>query len=434
MKKLTNLRKAEARTGVLMVLPAVVIILAISLYPIFQTFIYSMFDYRINNPEKSSLSFSTTLDLNRLANAEFYVGRTMSVISDQKTPANQEKIEKVEKEIKQLNTTIFSVKGLNSQYATVKKYFDNMQPLPDKSIQYITIDPSTANSISNQVVTIENQLKGFEKTTNDSYSQAAQVVDSIQQSINYPNFIGLRNYSTLFQEPRLGKAVLNTVMFTIITVFVELVLGLLIAQIVNFPFRFKGGLRAVMLVPWAIPTVVSALMWKFMFDGQTGIFSNLLAALGLVKDPGLILGTPGGSSMAIIVADIWKTTPYMALLILAGLQQISGELYESAQIDGASAIQRFFKITLPLIKPTVLVALLFRSLDAFRVFDLIYVMTGGGPGNSTESLSAYSYKVLFSQMNFGQGSAIAIITFICVAVISGAYVKMLGTDLTGKAE
>ena len=189
-----------------------------------------------------------------------------------------------------------------------------------------------------------------------------------------------------------------------------------------------------MLVPWAIPTVVSALMWKFMFDGQTGIFSNLLAALGLVKDPGLILGTPGGSSMAIIVADIWKTTPYMALLILAGLQQISGELYESAQIDGASAIQRFFKITLPLIKPTVLVALLFRSLDAFRVFDLIYVMTGGGPGNSTESLSAYSYKVLFSQMNFGQGSAIAIITFICVAVISGAYVKMLGTDLTGKAE
>lgn len=417
-----------------MVLPSVVIILAISLYPIIQTLFYSLFDYQANNPEKSSITFSSTLDLERLANSEFYLDRAVADLTSQETPANREKIENIKAQIKQINQKLFAINGLQAKYTVVKKYFDNMQSVPDSKLKYLTVSSAAATSVYNQVEDTVNQVKGLEKNTNDAFSQDAQIIDTLQQCFKYPNFVGLSNYIGLFHQARLGKALLNTAGFTLITVFFELVLGLLVAQIANFPFRLKGGIRAVMLVPWAIPTVVSALMWKFMFDGQTGVFSNILASLHLVKDPGLLLGTPGGSAAAIIIADIWKTTPYMALLILAGLQQISGELYESAQIDGASAVQRFLRITIPMLKPTILVALLFRSLDAFRVFDLIYVMTGGGPGNSTESLSAYAYKVLFSQMNFGLGSAIAIITFICVAIISSIYVKMLGTSLTGRAE
>lgn len=132
---------------------------------------------------------------------------------------------------------------------------------------------------------------------------------------------------------------------------------------------------------------------------------------------------------AVIFADVWKTTPFMALLILAGLQTIPKSLYEAAEVDGAGRIQQFFKITLPMLRTTILVALLFRILDAFRVFDLIYVLTGGGPANATETISVYAYKTMFAQMNFGAGSALAVIVFLCIAIISVLFVKLLGRDL-----
>jgi multiple sugar transport system permease protein len=144
---------------------------------------------------------------------------------------------------------------------------------------------------------------------------------------------------------------------------------------------------------------------------------------------GELLTSKWGSMFAIIVADVWKTTPFMALLLLAGLQTIPQSLYEAAEVDGASRYQQFVRITLPLLKPTILVALLFRTLDAFRIFDLVYVLTGGGPGNATETISIYAYKTMFAQMNFGAGSALSVIVFLCVAVISMIFVKVLGTDL-----
>lgn len=190
--------------------------------------------------------------------------------------------------------------------------------------------------------------------------------------------------------------------------------------------------RAAILVPWAIPTVVSAMMWKFLYDGQTGFVSHIFAKLHLIKNAGVLLTTHNGATFAAIFTDVWKTTPYMALLLLAGLQNIDKGVYEAANVDGANKIQSFFKITLPLLKPTILVALLFRTLDAFRVFDLIYVLTGGA--NSTETLSTLAYKTMFAQMEFGKGSTLSVVAFVCVAIISIAYVKILGADLLSGKE
>jgi multiple sugar transport system permease protein len=227
----------------------------------------------------------------------------------------------------------------------------------------------------------------------------------------------------------LWASLTNTLTFTIISVGLELVLGLMIALVINRSFRGRGLIRAAVLIPWAIPTVISALMWKFMFDGQNGIMAKFFAMIGLVPDMGLLLTTKWGSMFAIIFADVWKTTPFMALLLLAGLQMIPKSLYEAAAVDGASKVQQFFRITLPQLKSTILVSLLFRTLDAFRVFDLVYVLTGGGPANSTETISIYAYKTMFAQMDFGQGSALSVLVFICVAIISMIFVKLLGSDL-----
>jgi multiple sugar transport system permease protein len=170
-------------------------------------------------------------------------------------------------------------------------------------------------------------------------------------------------------------------------------------------------------------------MWKFLYDGQNGIVAKIFADIGLVDKMEKLLVTDTGAMFSVIFSDVWKTTPYMSLLLLAGLQTIPDSLYEAASIDGAGKWKQFMKITLPLLKSSILVALLFRTLDAFRVFDLIYVLTGGGPANSTETISILAYKVMFSQTNFGDGSALSVIVFICVAIISMIYIKFLGRDL-----
>lgn len=182
-------------------------------------------------------------------------------------------------------------------------------------------------------------------------------------------------------------------------------------------------------MPWAIPTVISALMWKFMYDGQVGIMSKFFADIGLIKSPADLLSSTTNAMIAAMTADIWKTTPYIAILLVAGLQTIPESLYEAAKVDGANAVYQFFRITLPMLKPTILVALLFRTLDAFRVFDLIYVLTGGGPANSTETVSIYTYKTLFNQLDFGRGSTLAVLIFIMVTIISFIYIKILGAEV-----
>jgi ABC-type sugar transport system permease subunit len=193
-------------------------------------------------------------------------------------------------------------------------------------------------------------------------------------------FVGLGNYLTIFRDARFWEALGHTALFASISVTVELTLGLALALAMNQAFRGRGVVRAAVLVPWAIPTVVAALLWRFIFDSQAGIANVVLANIGVLHHPLVWFVRASTAWIPVILADVWKTTPFVALLLLAGLQSIDGELYEAAATDGAGAWWQLRHITIPLLKPAILVALIFRTLDAFRVFDLIYVMTGGGPG------------------------------------------------------
>lgn len=236
------------------------------------------------------------------------------------------------------------------------------------------------------------------------------------------HFVGLKNYAFLLKDKRFWDSLWNTFYFMITSVSMELVLGLLIALLINRPFRMRGIVRAAVLIPWAVPTVVAAMIWRFLYDDQLGIINDILVKVGIFDSYHTFLGNPSNAMWSMIVADVWKTTPFMALLLLAGLQVIPSELYESAKVDGANKLKQFYYITLPMLKPTILVAVLFRSLDAFRVFDLPWVLTGG----TVESVSIYAYQSLFTNLDFGLGSAIAFNVFVCVMLISLFYMKVLG--------
>ncbi len=240
--------------------------------------------------------------------------------------------------------------------------------------------------------------------------------------------IGLENYSKIFHDKRAITSILFTLKFTVTTVALEAIVGFGAALVMNNSFKGRGLVRAAILVPWAIPTSVSALMWKFIYNDQYGLFNDVLLKIGVIDKYQAWLSTSNGSFMALVITDVWKTAPYIALLILAGLQMVPDELYESSRIDGANIIQRFCRITLPMVKNTVLVALLFRTLDAFRVFDLIFVMTGGA--NKTESVSVYAYNNLMKFLDFGYGSAMAVLIFGVVFIISMIYMRLLGDKLT----
>ncbi len=236
---------------------------------------------------------------------------------------------------------------------------------------------------------------------------------------NISSFIGFENYQFLLRDDRFWNALKNTLYFTGVSVSLELFLGLCIAILLNRPFRGKGLARAVMLIPWAIPTVVSARMWEWMYNTDFGLL-NYLLGIGINW-----LGSPFWALNAAIFMDVWKTTPFVAILLIAGLQVIPGEVYQAARVDGAGRWQIFRKITMPLLMPAILIVLLFRTLDAFRVFDAIYVLTGGGPANTTETLSVYAYKVLFQTLQFGYGSTLSIVVFLCVGIMSIVYINLL---------
>jgi multiple sugar transport system permease protein len=239
----------------------------------------------------------------------------------------------------------------------------------------------------------------------------------------------VKGYYNALIDVRLQDALGNTLVFTIISVALELLRGLGLALVLNKAMKGQGFVRAVSLIPWAIPTTVAALMWSYLYDGSSGIVAHIMQTLHIVADSRELLLSGGGAMASAIFADVWKTTPYMALLILAGFQTIPGVVYESAKVDGSGVFNTFFKITLPLLKPSILLALLMRTLDAFRVFDLIYVLTGGGPGGSTETMSIYAYKTMFQQTNFGYGSVVVIFMVVCVAIIATFYVKILGANV-----
>jgi ABC-type sugar transport system permease subunit len=247
-------------------------------------------------------------------------------------------------------------------------------------------------------------------------------------------FVGLANFREILVEPRFWGALLHTTVFTVGSVVPELVLGMVVALALNQAFRGRGLVRALVLVPWAIPTVVTALLWRFLFDGSTGIVNTVLVDVGLLDQPRVWFVDTVAAWVPIILADVWKTTPFVALLILAGLQNIDPALYEAARIDGADAWQRFRHVTLPMLQPAILVALIFRTLDAFRVFDLIYVMTGGGPGTSTEPVALYTFTALLQNLRFGYGSALSVVVFLVTFTLALLYIRVLGAGLTRPAE
>lgn len=234
-----------------------------------------------------------------------------------------------------------------------------------------------------------------------------------------PMFAGLDNYLRLAADPRFWNALWNTVYFAAMSVALELALGLVIALAVARAGRMRSLIYGAILVPWAIPTVVSARVWEWMYNAEIGVLNHLLGVRFNW------LGDPTWALHAAIAMDVWKSTPFVALLLLAGLQGIPRDLYRAAAVDGATAWTAFRRVTLPMLAPVILVAAVFRTIDALRVFDAIYVLTGGGPANATETLSIYAYKVLFQTLDFGYGSALAVAVLAITAVATLTYARPL---------
>jgi trehalose/maltose transport system permease protein len=235
--------------------------------------------------------------------------------------------------------------------------------------------------------------------------------------------IGFANYQFLFQDATWWLSVRNTLIFTVGSVAIEFLLGLGIALVINSHFPGRGIMRAAILVPWAIPTVVSAQMWRWMYNDVFGVINDLFLRLGLIAAPIAWVANPSTALGSIIAVDVWKTTPFVALLLLAGLQTIPSDIYEAARVDGASAWRQFWRLTLPLLTPAILVTLVFRTLDALRVFDVIYVMRG--TDQSSISMAVYNRQQLIDFGNFGYGSAISVMIFLVILVFTIMYVTSL---------
>jgi multiple sugar transport system permease protein len=256
------------------------------------------------------------------------------------------------------------------------------------------------------------------------------VILSLQRSdLRFPSaskFIGLSNYGHALSAPVFWQDVLHTVIITVISVSIQFVVGMCLALVMHRVIFARGLVRSIALVPYAVVAVVAAYSWELAWSLQSGWIPKLL---GLSGDP---LSHTFGTYVAIIVTEVWKNTPFMALLLLAGLALVPDELQEAAKVDGATAWQRFTRITLPLMKPAILVALLFRTLDAFRIFDTIYIFNQGAQG--TESISILNYNTLLNRLNLGLGSAVSILLFLFVAIIAAIFIKGFGAGATPGAD
>ncbi|HEY3727931.1 MAG TPA: sugar ABC transporter permease [Solirubrobacteraceae bacterium] len=256
-----------------------------------------------------------------------------------------------------------------------------------------------------------------------------------QYSVLHPGlsrWVGADNYTSALSSGAFWSSVRVTFIFTAISVTLELVLGMGMALLMHAAFRGRSILRAVVLVPWAILTVGTAIMWKSIVAPDTGFLNQVLQALHLPGAHTVWLAKNGYALAVMVFADVWKTAPFMALLLLAGLQVIPDDLQDAARVDGATTWQRFVRVTLPLLRPAILVALIFRTLDALRIFDLPFVLTQGS--NGTTTLSLYSYQQLTQNQLIGQGSALAILTFLIVMAVSLLYIRLGGQNLRALAE
>jgi trehalose/maltose transport system permease protein len=241
-----------------------------------------------------------------------------------------------------------------------------------------------------------------------------------------PSFAGFDNYAFIFSDSDFWHAVWITLIFTFFSVTIESALGLTVALVANSKFKGRTFLRVAILIPWAIPTVVSSQIWRWMFNDIYGVVNVILANLHLIPHKLAWLATPATALPVIIAVDVWKTTPFMSLLLLAGLQLIPSDLYEAASIDGASGIRKFLSVTLPLVTPTLLVALIFRTLDALRVFDIFYIMVGGQGNMAT--VAVYNQQQLIAFLDAGVGSATSVVILIFIMIFVVLYTRFSKTS------
>ena len=244
-------------------------------------------------------------------------------------------------------------------------------------------------------------------------------------------FVGFQNYVTLLKDPVLNIAAVNTLKFTIWCLLFQFVIGFALALFFNQNFSMSRPVRGILMMPWMIPITITALMFRFMFSTGVGIINQALLAAGLITSPIDWLVTPSSAMFALIVANIWIGIPFNMILLSTGLTIIPKELYESASIDGAGKISAFFRITLPLLRPVIESVLILGFIYTFKVFDVVYVMTGGGPTNSTQVLSTYSYKLSFELFRYSQGAATANILFIMLFVVGLVYLNFAYNDKEG---
>lgn len=399
----------------LFILPVVLLLSVFSVYSIIQTAIYSLFDYQLNDPQKAGLymndRFNTTLFEENMKYISFFVSDDITLVSDEATVAGFDKM------------TELADKGLLLSNGLEIKPGQDTATLTSEQSEELSVLIEELSTTSETVYAAHPDVEFYNK------EGVGSIIASAKSCFISSNFIGVNGYVAMLRDTRFWNATWNTTFFTLISVSLEFVFGLALAMVMSKAIKGIGAVRMTALIPWAIPTVVSALIWSYLYDGSSGIISLIVSKIGLIPEPQYMMLSAGGAMASAILSDVWKTTPYMALLLLAGLQTIDNSLYESARIDRANKVQQFFRITLPLLKPAILVALLFRTLDAFRVYDLIAVLTSGGPGGATETLSIYAYKNMFSQTNFGYGSVVVIMMFVFVAIIAVLFIKVLGAEV-----
>ncbi|NUN48219.1 MAG: sugar ABC transporter permease [Candidatus Brocadiae bacterium] len=240
---------------------------------------------------------------------------------------------------------------------------------------------------------------------------------------------GVPGIGDALRDPAVGRAAWNTCLFAGISVPLELGLGLAFALLLNRDFRGRGLARALAILPWALPTAVMALSWRWIFSDSWGIANDLPRALGLLEEPVPWLGRPGTAMAALIAADVWKTTPFVTLILLAGLQGVPSDLYEAMSLDGAGPVRRFFWVTLPLLRPSIALALVFRLIQALGIFDLVWVLTGGGPADATRTISLEAYDSVFRHLEPGRGAAVTLLAaagMFAVALVLGALARGRG--------
>jgi ABC-type sugar transport system permease subunit len=289
-------------------------------------------------------------------------------------------------------------------------------PMSQRKLALILIIPAVVVIFGIVIYPLLNALYQSFFNTNLAYPQLTK-------------FIWLGNYLSIFKDIYFWKSIYNTVYFTVISMILELIFGFIVALVLNEKFFMKWLVRTLIIIPWAIPPVVNATVWKWIANSEYGSLNSILKSLGIIKEYRIWLSDPFWSMMTVILADVWKYTPLVAIMLLAALQTIPEDLYEAAKIDGANSFRRTISITIPLIKPTIIVVLILRTFEAFKVFDLIFVMTRGGPAFKTTVISYFTYLETFSQLNIGRGSAIAYIIVMFMSILSYLYIRSMKDNI-----